>query len=63
MNADEMFFCGTAVEVMPIREVDGKVVGEGKAGPVTSQIRQTFYDAVHGRLAQYRSWLSPIGAD
>ncbi len=63
MNADEIFFCGTAVEVMPIREVDGKVVGDGTPGPVTSQIRKTFYDAVHGRLAQYRSWLSPIGAD
>lgn len=63
MTADEMFFCGTAVEVLPIREVDGKPVGDGKPGPVTSQIQKTFYDAVHGRLPQYHSWLSPIGAD
>lgn len=63
MMADELFFCGTAVEVLSIREVDGKPVGDGKPGPVTTQIQKTFYDAVHGRLPQYRAWLSPIGAD
>jgi branched-chain amino acid aminotransferase len=60
---DELFFSGTAVEVMPIREVDGTMIGEGTPGPITRQIQQTFYDAVHGRLPQYRSWLSPVGAD
>lgn len=63
MTADELFFCGTAVEVTAIREVDGKPVGDGNPGPVTSQIQKTFYDAVHGKLPQYRGWLSPIGAD
>ena len=62
-SADEIFFSGTAVEVMPIREVDGRVVGDGKPGPITKQLQQTFFDAVHGRVPQYRSWLSPIGAD
>ena len=60
---DELFFSGTAVEVMPIREVDGTMIGDGTPGPITRQIQQTFYDAVHGRLPQYRSWLSPVGAD
>jgi branched-chain amino acid aminotransferase len=63
MMGDELFFTGTAVEVMPIREVDGRVVGEGKPGPITAQIQKTFYDAVHGRLPQYRSWLTPVEAD
>jgi branched-chain amino acid aminotransferase len=63
MTADELFFCGTAVEVTSIREVDGKVVGDGQPGPITSEIRKTFYDAAHGKLPQYHSWLSPAAAD
>lgn len=61
--ADEVFFCGTAVEITPIREVDGRVVGDGTPGPVTRRLQSIFQDAVHGRLPQYASWLSPIGAD
>jgi branched-chain amino acid aminotransferase len=63
-NADELFFTGTAVEVTPIRELDGRAVGSGKPGPVTRRIQQTFFDAVQGKLPQYRSWLSyvdPVG--
>jgi branched-chain amino acid aminotransferase len=60
-TADELFFSGTAVEVTPINEVDGRVYGSGKPGPITSRIQQTFFDAVHGRLPQYRSWLSYVG--
>jgi branched-chain amino acid aminotransferase len=60
-TADELFFSGTAVEVTPIREVDGRVYGEGKPGPITQRIQKTFFDAVHGRAPQYRSWLSYVG--
>jgi branched-chain amino acid aminotransferase len=60
-TADELFFSGTAVEVTPIKEVDGRVYGDGTPGPVTRRIQKTFFDAVHGRLPQYRSWLSYIG--
>jgi branched-chain amino acid aminotransferase len=62
-TADELFFSGTAVEVMPIREVDGRVIGDGSPGPITRQLQKTFFEAVRGRLPQYRSWISPIGAD
>jgi branched-chain amino acid aminotransferase len=62
-SADEIFFSGTAVEVMPIKEVDGRTIGDGGPGPITKRIQQTFFDALHGRLPQYRSWISPIGAD
>lgn len=62
-SADEIFFCGTAVEVMPIKEVDGRTVGNGKPGPITKQLQSTFFDAVHGRSPKYRSWISPVGAD
>jgi branched-chain amino acid aminotransferase len=57
-TADELFFSGTAVEVTPVREVDGRPVGDGKPGPITQRIQKTFFDAVHGRLPQYRSWLA-----
>lgn len=56
--ADEVFFSGTAVEVTPIRELDGIVFGDGSPGPVTRRIQKTFFDAVHGKLPQYREWLS-----
>jgi branched-chain amino acid aminotransferase len=58
MSADELFFTGTAVEVSPIREVDGRVVGDGKPGPITRRIQDTFNQAVRGQLPQYRRWLS-----
>jgi len=61
--ADEMFFCGTAVEITSIKEVDGRTIGGGTPGPITRDLQQTFQDAVHGKLAQYRHWLSPIGTD
>ena len=61
--ADEVFFSGTAVEITPIKEVDGRVVGDGKPGPITRKLQEIFFDAVHGRRPEYRSWLSHIGAD
>ena len=57
-NADELFFSGTAVEVTAIREVDGRTIGEGRPGPVTRRIQDTFNQAVRGELPQYRKWLS-----
>jgi branched-chain amino acid aminotransferase len=58
-QADEVFFSGTAVEVTPITEIDGRHYGGGKPGPITRRIQQTFLDAAHGRLPQYSDWLTP----
>jgi branched-chain amino acid aminotransferase len=58
MSADELFFSGTAVEVTPIREVDGHVVGNGKPGAITRRIQQTFDEVVHGKRPEYRTWLA-----
>lgn len=58
MTADEVFFSGTAVEVTPVREIDGHVVGSGKPGPITTRIRETFEAAVRGRRPEYRKWLA-----
>ena len=51
-------FSGTAVEVTAIREIDGRVIGDGKPGPITRRIQETFNQAVRGQLPQYRRWLS-----
>jgi branched-chain amino acid aminotransferase len=58
LGADELFFSGTAVEVTRIREVDGRTIGDGKLGPVTRRIQDTFNQAVRGQLPQYRKWLA-----
>jgi len=62
-TADELFFSGTAVEITPITEVDGRIVSGGKPGPITQRLQKTFFDAVHGRAPQYRSWLSVASAE
>ena len=58
--AHEAFFTGTAVEVTPIREVDGKVIGEGKRGLVTEKIQRAFLAAVSGKNRRYSDWLQPV---
>ena len=60
--ADEAFFTGTAAEVTPIREVDGRTIGEGKRGPITARIQKMFFDCVNGRAANHRDWLTPVAA-
>ena len=55
--ADEAFFTGTAAEVTPIREVDGRIIGGGSRGPITGRIQSRFFDAVHGRIPEYEEWL------
>lgn len=57
-GADELFFCGTAVEVTPIREIDGTAIGGGTPGPLTRRLQETFERAVRGRLPQYKQWLT-----
>jgi len=58
--ADEAFFTGTAAEVTPIREVDGRVIGKGGRGPVTERLQALYFDVVHGREQQYTGWLTLI---
>jgi branched-chain amino acid aminotransferase len=60
--ADEAFFTGTAAEVTPIREVDGRTIGTSKRGPVTTRLQQAFFDCVNGKAEQHRDWLAPVAA-
>ncbi|MGQ0655783.1 MAG: branched-chain amino acid transaminase [Betaproteobacteria bacterium] len=58
--ADECFFTGTAAEVTPIRELDGRIIGEGKAGPVTKAMQKAFFDVVTGKDKKRRKWLTAV---
>ena len=58
--ADEAFLTGTAAEVTPIREVDGRVIGPGKPGPITLKLQTAFFDVVLGRDPRYQNWLAYI---
>jgi branched-chain amino acid aminotransferase len=60
--ADEAFFTGTAAEVTPIRELDGRTIGEGKRGPITTRIQKAFFESVTGKAEKYREWLTPVAA-
>ncbi|MDX8376605.1 MAG: branched-chain amino acid transaminase [Mariprofundales bacterium] len=55
--ADEAFFTGTAAEVTPIRELDGRAIGTGTRGVITERLQSLYFDAVHGRLPQHKDWL------
>jgi branched-chain amino acid aminotransferase len=61
--ADELFVCGTAAELTPVREVDDHPVGPGQPGEITRAIQVAFEDALHGRAERYRDWLDPIPAE
>jgi branched-chain amino acid aminotransferase len=58
--ADEAFFTGTAAEVIPIVELDRRVIGSGRPGLVTRRLREAYLGAVTGRNARYTDWLTPV---
>jgi len=58
--ADEVFLTGTAAEITPIRELDDRVIGAGKPGPITKKVQETFFAIVRGENEQYRQWLDYI---
>ncbi|CAM9777058.1 unnamed protein product [Phaeothamnion confervicola] len=60
--ADELFFTGTAAEVTPIREVDGRQIGAGKRGPVTAALQKAFFNLVQGKDRKHKDWLTPVKA-
>jgi branched-chain amino acid aminotransferase len=58
--ADEIWICGTGVEILPVTRIDHRPIGEGKIGPLAEKVRHVFQDVVRGRNARYRSWLAPV---
>ncbi len=59
-TADEAFLTGTAAEVTPVREIDHRPIGEGTAGKITLELQEAYFDAVHGKDAKHREWLTEI---
>ncbi len=60
--AQEAFFCGTGVQVAPISSIDGRPIGDGRPGPITSALREVFFDTVRGRSDRYSHFLTHVGA-
>ena len=58
--ADEIFVCGTGVQVSPVIEVDHRQVGSGQVGPIARLVRDRYFEAVRGQLPAYKHWLTPI---
>ena len=58
--ADEAFFTGTAAEVVPIRELDNRAIGNGVRGPVTEKLQSIYFEAVRGGQPDYAEWLAPV---
>lgn len=54
--AKEAFFTGTAAEVLPIREHDGRIIGSGKRGPITEKLQTMYFDQVTGKRKEYPEW-------
>lgn len=58
--ADEAFFTGTAAEITPIRELDNRTIGNGKAGAITKKMQTMFFEIVKGKNQKYKSWLTHV---
>jgi len=60
--ADEAFFTGTAAEVLPIRELDGRIIGSGGRGPITEQLQSMYFDQVTGKRSEHPEWSTIVNS-
>lgn len=60
--ADELFFCGTGVQISPISQVDRREVGSSFPGPITTTLQARFKAVITGQLPEYSAWLTPVPA-
>lgn len=58
--ADEIFLCGTGVQLTPVTRVEHRVIGSGRIGPITTRVRDMFFRVVTGRVEKYRNWAAPM---
>lgn len=58
--AEEIFFTGTGVQIAAIIEVDRRPIGTGAMGPIVGELRDLYFDVVHGRVPRYRHWCTPV---
>jgi branched-chain amino acid aminotransferase len=60
-NADEVFVCGTAAEVIGLSEIDFRTIGDGKSGKITREIQNVYHDAIRGKVKKYELWCDYVG--
>ena len=60
--AEEVFFCGTGVQIAAVTSIDHRLVGTGRIGPVTDQLRKLYFDVVRGNNPKYRELCTPVYA-
>ena len=58
--SDEAFYCGTGAQVSPIVEIDGRKLGDGKVGPIATDLQKLYFDVVSGRVPKYKKWCMPV---
>ena len=58
--ADELFLCGTGVQLAPVTSIDRRPIGTGRPGPFTLALQSRFFDVVRGRVPEYAHWLTPV---
>ncbi len=60
--ADEIFMTGTAAHLTPVVEVDRRLIGTGRPGPITRSLSDLFFDVIRGKNEKYRHWCTPARA-
>lgn len=60
--ADEVFFCGTGVQIASVTSIDHHPIGNGQMGPITQRLRDLYFDIVRGKHPKYRHWCTPVYA-
>lgn len=58
--ADEVFCCGTGVQIVPVESIDNRIIGDGKMGYITKKISDMYFDVVRGKVAKFKEWCMPI---
>jgi branched-chain amino acid aminotransferase len=58
--ADEVFLTGTAAEIAPVREIDGRRIGTGTPGPITRELQKSFFEIVRGESRSHEAWLTRV---
>ncbi|MGZ6312047.1 MAG: branched-chain amino acid transaminase [Candidatus Limnocylindrales bacterium] len=58
--AEEVLLCGTGAQVSPVTKIDHRPIGDGEIGPITTRLKDLYFDAVRGRLPAYEGWLTPV---
>jgi len=59
-SADEVFLCGTGVQIAPVTEIDHRTIGDGDTGPVTAALQQAYFAAARGQDPRHMDWITPV---